>query len=80
MAVGWGRSEDIATAYPEVTQLIWPEMLAFTLDRFHRYRQQKTQMNQWDAEGRELKALVVSSREAGEFTGRALQLMGVRGV
>jgi hypothetical protein len=39
VAVGRDRSEDIAKAYPEVTQLLWSGMLAFIWNRFRRYRQ-----------------------------------------
>ena len=51
VAVGRDRNEEIAAAYPEVTQLIWPDMLAFNWNRFRRYRQQKTQVDQWDRSG-----------------------------
>ncbi|MER8809572.1 hypothetical protein [Mesorhizobium australicum] len=39
VAVGRDRSEEISATYPEVTQLLWAEMLVFIWDRFHRYRQ-----------------------------------------
>lgn len=78
VAVGRGRSDDIAAAYPEVTQLLWAEMLAFIWDRFHRYRQQKTQVDQWDPEGRKIKRLADQSNDAADFIERALNLMGVR--
>jgi hypothetical protein len=78
VAVGRDRSEELATAYPEVTQLIWTEMLAFIWDRFHRYRQQKTQVDQWDSEGRKIKRLADHSARAEDFVGDALRLMGVR--
>lgn len=77
VAVGRDRSEDLA-AYPQVTQLIWTEMLAFIWDRFHRYRQQKSQVDQWDVEGRKIKQLADQSAGAQEFIGRALHLIGVR--
>ncbi len=72
------HSEDLAAAYPEVTQLVWAEMPAFVWDRFHRYRQQKTQVDQWEAEGRKIKRLADGSADARDFIGRALHLMGVR--
>jgi hypothetical protein len=61
-----------------VTQLVWADMLAFVWDRFHRYRQQKTQVDQWDAEGRKIKRLADQSADAGDFIEHALHLMGVR--
>lgn len=78
VAVGRDRSEDVRMAYPEVTQLIWSEMLAFIGDRFHRYRQQKTQVDQWDPEGRKIKRLADQSDDAADFIGEALRIMGVR--
>ena len=78
VAVGRDRSEDIAKAYPEVTQLLWSGMLAFIWNRFRRYRQQKTQADQWDLEGHKIKRLADRSNDAADFIGLALQLMGVR--
>ena len=53
-------------------------MLAFIWDRFNRYRQQKTQVDQWDREGRKIKRLANQSEGAQDFIGHALHLMGVR--
>ena len=78
VAVGRDRNEDLAATYPEETQLIWPEMLAFIWGRFHRYRRQKTQVDQWDAEGRKIKRLVDESADEQDFIRQALNLMGVR--
>lgn len=79
VALGRDRSEDLAREYPEVTQLLWAEMLAFIWDRFYRYRQQKTQVDQWDAEGRRIKRLADKHhRSCGDFVERALDQMGVR--
>jgi hypothetical protein len=78
VAVWRDRSEDLAAAYPEVTQLLWAEMLAFIWYRFHRYRQQKTQVDQWDPEGRKIKRLADQSNDAEDFIGYTLRLMGVR--
>jgi len=50
--VAAGRDQLSAT-YPDVAQLIWPAMLAFLWDRLRRYRQQKTQVDHWDAQGAE---------------------------
>jgi len=77
VAVGRDRSKDIEAAYPHVVQLIWPKMLAFIWDRLHVYRQQKTQVDQWDAQGLIVKRLVDVSTQAEEFIAQALHLMGV---
>lgn len=78
LVLGRDRNEDLAAEYPEVTQLLWAEMLAFIRDRFHHYRQQKTQVQQWDPVGREIKRLADQSDGAQDFIGHALHLMGVR--
>jgi hypothetical protein len=79
VAVGRTRDENLARQYPEVTQLIWEEMLEFVWDRFSRYRQQKAQVDQWDDEGKKLKQLVDEhARSPEDFVERALRLMGVR--
>lgn len=76
VAVGGSRSDDIAARYPEVTQLLWPDMLAFIWNRFHRYRQQKRQVDQWDRVGRKIKWLADRSNDV-DFIAAALSLMGV---
>ena len=78
VAVGASRSDELATTFPEVTQLVWPEMLAFIWNRFHTYRRQKTQVDQWDAQGRLLKHIADQSRDSEEFVAAALARMGVR--
>ena len=76
--MGRDRNHDLAADYPDVTQLIWADMLAFIWDRFHTYRRQKTQADQWDTQGRKIKRLADHSRDANTFVGEALRLMGVR--
>ena len=78
VAVGASRNDELADAFPEVTQLIWPEVLAFIWDRFHTYRRQKTQVDQWDAQGRMLKATADRFGDPGEFVAAALAQLGVR--
>jgi hypothetical protein len=79
IAVGRNRSEDLTRDYPEVRQLVWPDMLAFIWERFESYRHQKTQVDQWDAEGRKLKRLADDHpRSRNDFIATALSLMGVR--
>ncbi|MFZ4809483.1 MAG: hypothetical protein ACOYLQ_19685 [Hyphomicrobiaceae bacterium] len=79
VAVGRDQSEDLARDYPEVQQLLWPAMLAFIWQRFDRYRHQKTQVDQWDAEGRKIKRLADEHRRSCDyFVEHASHLMGVR--
>jgi hypothetical protein len=77
VAVGRDRSDDLAARYPDVIQLIWADLLAFIWNRFHIYRQQKTQVGQWDAEGLKIKGLADASVDPKKFAGDALRLMGV---
>mgnify|MGYP001033359018 CR=1 FL=1 len=79
VAVGRDRSDEIAARYPEVTQLLWTDVLTFIGDRFHRYRQQKAQVDQWDPEGRKIKRLADEAASIDEFTHNALRRMGVGG-
>jgi hypothetical protein len=78
VAVGRERSGALSTAYPDIAQLTWPEILAFIWDRLRRYQQQKTQVDQWDAQGQRIKRLTDLSADAEAFIAQALQLMGVR--
>jgi hypothetical protein len=78
VAIGRERSKELAADYPEVTQRIWAELLSFIWGRFHTYRRQKTQVDQWDEEGRRLKRLADRSRDGAEFIKRALALMDVQ--
>jgi hypothetical protein len=78
VAVGRERSEELSADYPNVAQLTWPRVLTFIWDRLHRYRQQKKQVEQWDAQGRRIKRLADLSDRAEPFIGQALHLMGVR--
>ncbi|MGJ0510659.1 MAG: hypothetical protein ACR652_26745 [Methylocystis sp.] len=77
VAVGRNQSEELAAAYPEVKQLIWSEVLSFIWDRLHRYRSQKTQVDQWDLPGRAIKHLADASPNTEAFIDEALHLMGV---
>jgi hypothetical protein len=77
VAVGRDRSDDLTARYPGVTQLIWLDLLAFIWDRFHTYRQQKTQVDQWDAQGLKIKGLADASGGPKKFIHEALHLMGV---
>ncbi len=74
-AVGRERSEGLSAAHPGVVQLTWEEVLAFIWDRFRRYRRQKTQVNQWDEQGKTIKRLADTSKDAKTFIERALHLM-----
>jgi hypothetical protein len=79
VALGRERSEDIGIKFPEVTQLLWPEILTFIWYRFQSYRKQKTQVDQWDAHGKKIKQLATEHRHScDKFVEQALSLMGVQ--
>lgn len=78
VAVGRDRSEDLEDRYPAVTQALWADMLAFMWCRIERYRHQKKQVDQWDAEGRKIKRLVDEHRSSDDFIEHVSDLMGVR--
>jgi hypothetical protein len=78
VAVGRDRSDDLTAHYPEATQLIWTDMLAFIWDRFNAYRHQKSDVHQWDPQGLRIKHLAGRSRDGAAFVADALPLMGVR--
>jgi hypothetical protein len=80
VAIGRERSAVLAAGYSKVTQLIWADLLAFTWDRFHAYRQQKTDVQQWDPQGLRIKRIADQSRDVAVFVEDALRLMGVRNV
>lgn len=79
VAVGRERNDELTEAFPDVTQLIWSEMLTFVWCRLGRYRRQKSQVDQWDDQGKKIKQLADEhSRSLEDFVERALGLMNVR--
>ena len=57
VAVGSRRADAVASLYPDVTQVTWPDLLAFVFSRLQRYRHQKQQVDQWDPTGKALRSL-----------------------
>lgn len=78
VAVGRDRSADLESQYPDVTQVTWVKLLAFIWERFHRYPRQKSQVDQWDRVGREMRRLAHHYLDAQDFIGCAVNRMGVR--
>jgi hypothetical protein len=78
VAIGRERNEELAASFPNVTQVFWPAMLRFVWERFHMYRNQKTQVDQWDVQGRRLKQLADRSTDPTQFVEKALGRMGVQ--
>lgn len=75
VAVGQRGNDELAAKYPKVTQLIWADMLAFIWDRFHAYRRQKTQVEQWDEQGKRLKRLADQFDDVNMFVAEVLRRM-----
>ncbi|MGB5213040.1 MAG: hypothetical protein WBN88_05255 [Anderseniella sp.] len=67
IAVGREQNGDLAARFPQVTQLIWSNMLEFIWDRFHTYRNQKTQVAKWDDQGLKIKELADSCDDPESF-------------
>lgn len=79
VAIGREVNKDVASRYPHVPQVIWPDLLNFIFDRHQRYRHQKRQTDHWDRTGKELKWLATRQQvERSEFVQRCLVAMGVR--
>lgn len=79
VAVGRERNTELDDQYAEVTQLIWQDILAFIWARYNTFRNQKTQVDQWDEEGLKIKHLADRTGDKGQFVEEALKLMGVSG-
>ena len=60
-----------------MSQLKWIEMLAFIYVRFRKHLRQKTQVQQWDNVGKQLKDLAETSSSQEVFIGLALKMMSV---
>jgi hypothetical protein len=78
VAVGRDYSPEVSSRYPAVTQIIWTDLLDFIWHRLHTYRQQKSDVHQWDGQGRQIKRLADQFGNATDFVRKALPLMGVR--
>ena len=79
IALGRERNEPLSEQFPAVVQLTWAQILSFIGHRFNAYRHQKRQVDQWDVQGKRLKAIADSHRnDIGGFVADALQRLGVR--
>lgn len=77
VAVGRERSDDMAERYPKVTQVTWVEAFSFIWKRLDRYSRQKTQVDQWDEAGKNIKWFADQNSES-EFIKIALHHVGAR--
>jgi hypothetical protein len=58
MCIGLKRNREWAKKFPQMPQVLWPEILDFIYQRFKRYSVQKRSNSQWDHVGRCLFGLV----------------------
>ncbi len=75
IAVGGARNEALAEKFPNVVQVTWADILSFVWHRFHAYRRQKKQVDQWDKQGRQIKCIADRSRDANAFVQEVQGLM-----
>ena len=78
IAIGKAENPALSEEYPEVTQLVWSEVLAFIWHRFHEYKRAKTQVDQWDDVGKRLKKLADDAENEEAFVRVAKDAMGVQ--
>lgn len=67
MCLGREHNPDIADRYPQVPQILWPEILTFIYRRFKEYRHQKVSHPQWDEQGHALWNESQRIRDENEF-------------
>lgn len=79
VAVGRDRNEELSADFPAVTQLTWTDILSFIWQRLHNYRHQKKQVDQWAAEGLQLKGIADQSTGAAAFVEDVMRRMNVHG-
>lgn len=81
IAIGREENHELRDEFPEVPQLIWPDLLGFVFDRHRLYRHQKRQTDHWDRTGKQLKAEATAGRmQRSEFIEWAMKAMGVHEV
>jgi hypothetical protein len=78
VAIGREENRELRAGYPNVPQVLWPDLLGFIHDRHRRYRQQKRQTDHWDRTGKELKKMATErGLRREDFIRHVLDKMGV---
>jgi hypothetical protein len=77
IAIGREVSREPNTMLPQVTQLVWNDILAFIWRRFKQYKGQKRDVNQWNEPGKRIKRLADDSTDEDTFVLEAMNCMGV---
>jgi len=78
VAIGRDHNIELAASHPRVVQLTWSQILHFIWNRFDKYRQQKTQVDQWDRSGKHLKRLAENCKDAAAFEDKAYASIGLQ--
>lgn len=77
IAIGREVSREPNTMLPQVTQLVWNDILAFIWRRFKQHKGQKRDVNQWNEPGKRIKRLADDSTDEDTFVLEAMKCMGV---
>ena len=67
VCIGAKENEELYKTHHEVRQILWSDLLSFIGERLHRYRTQKSQVEQWDGVIRQLQELVSDYSYCGDF-------------
>jgi hypothetical protein len=70
VCIGRQENPQVAKSYPNVPQIVWPQVLTFIYSRFRQYRQQKVSHGQWDRQGHDLWNWSEQCGDAEEFVSR----------
>lgn len=67
MCFGSETNPELKDQYPQVSQILWPDVLDFIYRRFREYRYQKASHPQWDKEGNNLWQIFERSSDEHSF-------------
>jgi hypothetical protein len=67
MCFGGTENKELASAYSNVQQVLWPSVLTFIFRRFRAYRNEKASHGQWDKDGHALWNAAARSKTAADF-------------
>jgi hypothetical protein len=67
LAIGGEIDEDLQTQYPDMPQILWPQVLAFIHKRFRAFRPQKRSHPQWDKLAQQLWDQADSEVDSAKF-------------
>lgn len=67
LCLGGEQNPEIAQRYPNISQILWPDILQFIHRRFRDYRLEKRSHSQWDPQGQDLWKAAERFDEETEF-------------